>query len=97
MSKLFYKVVILTVEREKCSQGVETILINLFEYIVKRQATTLARQAYYEMSDFDAAVKAGLTDYKLCITRKSDKQEYWIGRFESGNSLITITAKLKKS
>jgi len=94
--ELFYKVVILTVEREQCPKAAEAVLINLFEYAVKRQATTLARQAYYEMRDFDTAVKAGLADYRLCITRKPGKQEFWIGSFESGNKMVTITAKLER-
>ncbi len=96
MSKLFYKVVTLSVEKENLNSESETVLLNLFEYIIKRQATTLARKSFYEMRDFDTAVNAGLSDFSLCITRNPGKQEYWLGSFEFEDKKLEIMAMLER-
>jgi len=102
MSKLYYKAITQNIQNNKCTESEMLRLVGIFERIIKRMATTLARKSWYELKDFYGSKENSVDSFDLTIERKglinSNKNvtEHFIGKFECGLKSLRITAILKK-
>lgn len=97
MSKLFYKALIEDCVNDKCSTAEQNQLVAAFGYAVKRMATTLARKAWFDLSDFAGAKKDGIDGFSLMIEKTiHNGTEQWVGIFRNGDKNLKIIATLEK-
>ena len=97
MSKIFYKGMIEDVKNDKCTDVEMEQLLNVFEYTVKRMATTLARKAWYSLEDYATAKQHGIDRFTLMIERREVLgQEQWHGVFEYGIKKLQVVGTLEK-
>jgi hypothetical protein len=78
MSKLFSKVIIENIEKYNCNEKEAGLFVDIYNSTVKKMATTLARRAFYELSDF-ASIRVvdelrGYKDYSLEIEKYNGPQ-----------------------
>jgi len=97
MSKLFYKAMIEDIQNEKCTDAEIVSLLDIFEYTMKKTATTLARKAWFELKDFQTARKFKLEDFTLFIEKRvMGDQEQWWGTFESPCKNLKVMGTLER-
>ena len=96
MSKLFYKVVIEEVcdDSDSCSRKEVYLLVDGFVRLVKKMATTLAREAYYKLVDF--RVENQIKDFSLNIEKRYSFSDRYIGIFRCEGKELIVYADLKK-
>lgn len=97
MSKLHYHGFIEDVRNERCTDAEIESLIDVFEYTVKRMATTLARKSWFELQDFRTAKERGVDRFTLTLERREvSGQEQWYGDFEYGTRKLKVIGSLKR-
>ena len=97
MSKLFYKAIIEDVQNKKCTLAEQEALLNVFEYTLKKMASTLARKAWFELEDYATSKQYGIDRFTLMIERKEVLgQEQWHGFFEHGSKNLKVIGTLEK-
>jgi len=66
-------------------------LLDLFEHAMKSIATTLAREARFDTSDFASAKQHGCGGFHLIVSRlRADNRETWRGEFSKGDQQLTV-------
>jgi len=97
MSKLFYKAIIEDIQNDKCTDAELEALLDVFEYTVKKMATTLARKSWYALEDYATSKQRGIDRFNLTLERKDVLgQEQWHGAFEYGSKKLKIIGTLEK-
>ncbi len=98
MSRLNWKRSIDDVQNQGCAPELQERLLDAFERTMARTATTLARKAWFDLTDFHDADVRGLADFKLTLTRHSrtPDRDVWTGVFESGSKRLEILGSLEK-
>lgn len=97
MSKLFYKAMIEDVQNDRCTDAEIEALLDVFENVTKKTATTLARKAHFNLSDFFNSKKRGIHNFILTLERREiNGQEQWWGNFEYGNKKLKVIATLER-
>lgn len=97
MSKLHTRMIAEDVVNDRCSDAELEALYSAFEYTVKRFATTLARKAWFELSDFATSKQRGIENFSLMIERKTtDGQDMYFGTFKDCHKNLRILASLEK-
>ncbi len=97
MSKLFYKAFIEDIQNDKCTDQEIEKLLDVYASTVKRMATTLARKAWFELSDFHKAKERGISSFNLMIERKEMAGiEHFVGTFDNGSKNLKVMAVLEK-
>lgn len=98
MSKLFYKAIIEDIQNNKCTDQEIEKLLDVYASTIKRVATTLARKAWFELSDFHGARESGISGFSLMIERKKlSGTEHFVGAFENGSKSLKVMAVLEKT
>ena len=71
-------------------------LLDLFESAMKSIATTLAREARFDMSDFATAKQRNCEGFQLTLQRlRIDGRIVWQGQFSRAEQQFTVTASLE--
>lgn len=97
MSKIFYKAMIEDIQNEKCTDAELEALLDAFAYSVKKTATTLARKAWFELTDYTTAKQHGIDRFTLMLERRNvNGQEQWHGTFEYGSKNLKVIGTLEK-
>ena len=82
------------------SHGIDEVeqsnLLDLFEYAMKSTATTLAREARFDTSDFATATERNCEGFQLTLQRlRIDGRDVWKGRFSRAEQQLAVTASLE--
>lgn len=82
------------------SHGIEAAeqsnLLDLFEHAMKSIATTLAREARFDTSDFASTKEHGCGGFHLILSRlRADSRETWRGEFSKGDQQLTVIGSLE--
>lgn len=96
MSNRFKKVVIEDVSSRCIDDVLEASLLDLFESAVKMVATTLVREAKFDISDFTSAKERGCEGFALLVSRaRTDSQNEWCGAFQRGDQRLDVISHLE--
>lgn len=95
--KMTYKMIVEDCTKtDSCIQAELEALIGIFEYSAKKISCTLARKAWFELSDFATAKERGVERFTLLLSRETDgENEKWHGKFEYGSKTIKIVGTLE--
>lgn len=97
MSKLHYKAIIEDVQNEKCTDRELEALLDIFEYTIKRTATTLARKAWFDLNDFTTAKEHGINGFTLMLEKYTQAgAEQWKGTFEKSGKKLKVLGTLER-
>ncbi|MCE2646977.1 MAG: hypothetical protein LW835_17630 [Burkholderiaceae bacterium] len=71
-------------------------LLDLFEHAMKSIATTLAREARFDTSDFATAKERNCEGFQLTLQRLHvDGRDVWKGQFSRAEQQLAVTASLE--
>lgn len=71
-------------------------LLDLFEHTMESVATTLAREAKFDTSDFATAKERNGEAFQLTLQRLSiDGRDFWQGEFSRAEQQLTVTGSLE--
>ncbi len=71
-------------------------LLDLFEQAMKSIATTLAREARFDTSDFATARERNCEGFQLTLQRlRVDGRDVWKGQFSRADQQLAVTASLE--
>ena len=95
--KMTYKMIVEDCTKtDSCTQAELEAFIGIFEYTAKKISCTLARKAWFELSDFATAKERGVERFTLLLVREIDSSnEKWHGKFEYGSKTVKIVGKLE--
>lgn len=97
MSKMHYRAVIEDARNTACTDEELEVLIGIFTYAVKRTASTLARKAWFDLSDFATARENGVSGFLLRLDRENrDGKDHWRGTFECSSKKLIVLGYLEK-
>lgn len=101
MSKRFYRVIIEDVANVECTENEQKALLDVFEYTIKKMATTLARKSWYVLEDYATTKQSGIEHFTLMIERKEILylglgQDQWHGVFEYENKRLEVIGTLEQ-
>ena len=69
---------------------------NQFEHAMKSIATTLAREARFETSDFATAKERNCEGFQLTLQRlRNDGRDVWKGQFSRAEQQLAVTASFE--
>ncbi len=81
---------------DSCTQAELEAFIGIFDYTAKNISCTLARKAWFDLSDFTTAKERGVECFTLLLVREIDnRNERWHGKFEYGSKTVKIVGKLE--
>lgn len=96
MTNRFKKVVIEDIVSHRIDEKEQTNLLDLFEHAMKSIATTLAREAMFDTSDFATAKERNCEGFYLRLQRLTiDGRDFWHGRFSRAEQQLTVTGSLE--
>ena len=96
MSNQFKKAVIDDVSSRSIDEALQASLLDLFEYAIKRVATTLVREAKFDTSDFATAKELGCEGFSLLVSRaRADSRDEWFGAFQRGEQHLDVIGHLE--
>jgi hypothetical protein len=95
--KMTYKMIVEDcTQTDSCTQAELEALIGIFEYGAKKISGTLARKAWFELSDFATAAERGIDRFSLLLSREQvGGKEKWHGKFEYGSKSVKILGVLE--
>lgn len=95
--KMTYKMIVEDCTKtDSCTQAELEAYISVFEYTAKSVSGTLARKAWFELSDFATATEQGIDRFSLLLSREqADSKEKWYGKFEYGSKSVKIVGVLE--
>ena len=98
MSRLHWKRSIDDVQNQGCSPEIQERLLDAFEHSMAKTATTLARKAWFDLTDFHDAKPRGIDGFQLTLTRfsRSPDRDVWTGIFENGLARLEIMGSLER-
>lgn len=71
-------------------------LLDLFEYAMKSTATTLAREARFDTSDFATSTERNCEGFQLTLQRmRIDGRVVWKGQFSRAEQQLAVSASLE--
>ncbi|AET91697.1 hypothetical protein BYI23_B010900 [Burkholderia sp. YI23] len=71
-------------------------LLDLFEYAMQSMATTLAREANFDTTDFATARLGGCEGFTLQMRRAlADSRDSWLGTFLKENQRLDVMGHLE--
>lgn len=96
MSSRFKKAVIEDTVSHGIDEDEQSDLLDLFEYAMKSIATTLAREARFDTSDFATAKERNCEGFQLTLQRLHiDGRDVWKGQFSRAEQQLAVTASLE--
>lgn len=96
MSNRFKKAVIDDVSSRSIDDVLEANLLDLFESAMKTVATTLVREAKFDVSDFASAKERGCEGFALLVSRaRADSRNEWFGAFQRGEQRLDVIGHLE--
>lgn len=96
MSNRFKKSVIDDVSSLSIDDALEASLIDLFESTMKMVATTLVRNAKFDVSDFASAKYRGCEGFALIVSRTcAHSRNKWTGWFQRGEQRLYVIGHLE--
>lgn len=96
MSNRFKKAVIDDVTSRNIDANLQDNLLDLFESAMKSVATTLVREAKFDMTDFATAQSRGCDGFTLLVSRaRADSRESWYGAFQRGDERLDVIGHLE--
>ncbi len=91
MTNRYKKAVIEDITSHGIDDAIQSNLLDLFEHAMKAIATTLAREARFDTSDFASAKQNGCGGFHLIVSRlRADNRETWRGEFSKGDQQLTV-------
>jgi hypothetical protein len=98
MNKRFYQACIEDIQNNNCDEFEKEVLCDVFESMMKKTACTLARKAWFDLSDFETAKKCGVDEFTLTLEKYPHAgAEQWIGTFEAKGRTLKIIGTLEKA
>ncbi|WP_119632667.1 hypothetical protein [Methylocaldum marinum] len=96
MTNRYKKAVIEDTVSHGIDEDEQSNLLDLFEYAMKSTATTLAREARFDTSDFATAKERNCEGFQLTLQRLTiDGRDFWHGRFSRAEQQLTVTGSLE--
>ena len=96
MSNRFKKAVIDDVSSRSINDVLEASLLDLFESAIKTVATTLVREANFDISDFALTKERGCEGFALLVSRiRADSRNEWCGKFQRGDQRLDVIGHLE--
>lgn len=96
MTSRYKKAIIEDIRSHGIIAAEQSHLLDLFEYAMKSIATTLAREARFEINDFASGRERGCEGFELLLHRtRSDGREIWYGEFTKGEQRLSVMASLE--
>jgi hypothetical protein len=96
MSNRFKKAIIDDVTSRNINASLQNNLLDLFESAMKSVATTLAREAKFDTTDFATAKARGCEGFTLLISRaRADSRDAWFGAFQRGDERLDVIGHLE--
>jgi hypothetical protein len=96
MTNRYKKAVIEDTVSHGIDEDEQSNLLDLFESAMKSIATTLAREARFDMSDFATAKQRNCEGFQLTLQRlRIDGRNVWQGQFSRAEQQFSVTASLE--
>lgn len=96
MTNRFKKAVIEDTVSHGIDEDEQSNLLDLFEHAMMSIATTLAREARFDTSDFATAKERNCDGFQLTLQRLHvDGRDVWQGRFSRAEQRLTVIASLE--
>lgn len=96
MTNRFKKAVIEDTVSHGIDEDEQSNLLDLFEHDMMSIATTLAREARFDTSDFATAKERNCEGFQLTLQRLHvDGRDVWQGRFSRAEQRLTVIASLE--
>ena len=96
MSIRFKRAVIDDVTSRNINSSQQDYLLDLFESAMKSIATTLAREAKFDTSDFATAKTRDCECFTLRVSRiRTDSRTGWCGAFQRGEQHLDVIGHLE--
>ena len=96
MTNRYKKAVIEDTVSHGIDEDQQSNLLDLFESAMKSIATTLAREARFDMSDFATAKERKCEGFQLTLQRlRIDGRNVWQGQFSRAEQQFSVTASLE--
>lgn len=96
MSNRFKKAIIDDVTSANIDEGLQFHLLDFFEHAMKSIATTLAREARFNTTDFATAKERGCESFALTVSRgRTDSRTEWFGTFTRGDQRLEVLGHLE--
>lgn len=96
MSNRFKKAVIEDVSSRSIDDVLEASMLDLFESAMKTVATTLVREAKFDVSDFASAKELGCEGFALLVSRvRADSRNEWCGEFQRRDQRLDVIGHLE--
>ncbi|MEG3637660.1 hypothetical protein [Magnetococcus sp. PR-3] len=97
MSKLHWKRIIDDIQSQGIQETLQEELLDTFERMMARTATTLANKAWIDLADANNAEARGIAGFKLTLTRtcREKDRDVWTGIFENGNQRMEVIGSLE--
>jgi hypothetical protein len=96
MSNRFKKAVIDDVLTRSIDDVLEVNLLDLFESAMKTVASTLVREAKFDISELTSAKERGCEGFTLLVSRvRADSRNEWCGEFQRGDQRLDVIGHLE--
>lgn len=96
MSNRFKKTVIDDVSSLSIDEALEASLLDLFESAMKMVATTLVRDAKFDVNDFASAKERGCEGFSLIVSRTcAHSRNEWTASFKRGEQRLYVMGHLE--
>jgi hypothetical protein len=96
MTNRYKKAVIEDAVSHGIDEDKQSNLLDLFEHAMKSIATTLAREARFETSDFATAKERNCEGFQLTLQRlRIDGRDVWKGQLSRGEQQLAVTASFE--
>lgn len=96
MSNRFKKAVIDDVSSRGIDETLQASLLDIFESTMKTVATTLVREAKFDISDFASAKERGYEGFTLLVSRaRADSRNEWFGAFRRSEQRLDVIGHLE--
>ena len=96
MSNRFKRAVIDDVTARNIDASQQDYLLDLFESAMKSVATTLAREAKFDTSDFATARTRDCEGFSLLMSQvRTDSRTGWFGAFQRGEQHLDVIGHLE--
>lgn len=96
MTNRYKKAVIEDTASRGLDEDEQSNLLDLFEHAMKSIATTLAREARFDTSDFATAKERNCEGFQLTLQRLHvDGRDVWKGQFSRAEQQLAVTGSLE--
>ena len=96
MSNKFRIAVIDDIISRNIDANLQSNLLDLFEAAMKSLATTLIREAKFDITDFATAKARGCEGFTLLVSRAcADSRDGWFGAFQRGDERLDVIGHLE--